>query len=52
MEKSAVENLIEAIKGSQAEYPSVLMHKEDWQEVVEEIEYLRNVNAGLRAEGV
>ena len=38
MEKSAVENLIEAIKGSQAEYPSVMMTKKHWLEVVEALE--------------
>ena len=38
MDKSAVENLIEAIKGSQAEYPSVMMTKKHWLEVVEALE--------------
>ena len=45
MDKSAVENLIEAIKGSQAEYPSVMMTKKHWLEVVNEIERLQAVEA-------
>ena len=45
MDKSAVENLIEAIEGSQAEYPSVMMTKKHWQEVLNEIERLQALEA-------
>lgn len=43
MEKSAMEVLIENIKETKAEYPSVLMHIEDWMEILNEIERLKAV---------
>lgn len=47
MDKTPLDEFICSIKKSKAEYPSVLMHKSRWLEIIAEIELLQLENKEL-----